>query len=163
MLRSSPSGEPLCFDGMEGEVAAHIVELQARLVSKRGFNPGRSAEQRAEAEGRVESVVASAFCTVFGLSPEDRYTDVCEQVADFASHLAKGHIFPDANKRTTVAASVCMLHIAGLVPDVDDGADPESNALYLWIQGVVTGEKEARELAAALREYCAAEPCGGIA
>ena len=142
---------PLCLDGLEGAMAASIVDEHDRLAACRGFNPVLAGRMRADAEGLVASVVASSFCTFFGSPPEDRYADVFDQVADFAAHLAKGHIFPDANKRTTVVAVGGALHLAGLALEHGDDPDPERNLLYGWIQDVVTGDRGTAELAEVLR------------
>lgn len=152
---------PLCLDGLEATVAANIVDEHDRLAASRGFNPELAGRLREDAEGLVASVVASSFCTFFGSPPEERYGDVFEQVADFAAHLAKGHIFPDANKRTTVVAVGGALHLAGFVLEHGDESDPERNLLYRWVQDVVTGDRSPAELVEVLRANCRAEEPAG--
>lgn len=75
-----------------------------------------------------------------------------DQIADFATHMAKDHIFPDWNKRTTVTMSIAALYFAGFILQGDDAASSGSNMLYQWIQDVVSGEKSRDDLARALRE-----------
>lgn len=152
---------PLCLDGLEGAMAAGIVAQRDRLAASRGFNPELGGRLRADAEGLVASVISSSFCTYFGSAPEDRYGDVFDQAADFAAHLAKGHIFPDANKRTTVVATAGILHLAGASLDVGDETDPEHNVLYQWVQDAVTGGRGAAELAEVLRSHCRPAQDGG--
>lgn len=143
---------PLCFDGVEFELAASIVEMHDTAVSCRGFAPELSEEQLDEVLGRVASVVNAAFCTVFGSHPTDRYRDVFEQISLFASMLAKDHIFPDENKRTTVTASLSILELAGVTLDIEDADDPDGNELYMWVQDVVTGSRDIDVLSDVLRE-----------
>lgn len=144
---------PLCFDGMEYDLALDIADMHDALVSDRGFCPPMPESQLDEAVGRVASVVSASFGSFFGVSPRERYGDLFDQIADFAEHLSKDHIFPDANKRTTVAASISILRTAGCTLDMEDAADPEDNALYDWIQDVVTGGKSTSELAEVLRSH----------
>lgn len=144
--------EPLCFDELELELSATIVEVHDRIVKTKGFNPDVSEEQYEETVGRVASVVSSIFCTIFGESPKRRYEDVFDQLSTFAAHLSRDHIFPDANKRTTVVMVMAFLRVTGLTLDIDDSEDPSSNVLYIWIQHIVSSEKTVDELAAILRE-----------
>lgn len=144
--------EPMCFDKLELELSTTIVEVHDRIVKTKGFSPDVSEEQYEETVGRVVSVVSSIFCTIFGESPKQRYKDVFDQLSTFAAHLSRDHIFPDANKRTTVVMVMAFLRVAGLTLDIDDSEDPSSNVLYIWIQDIVSSEKTVDELAAILRE-----------
>ena len=144
--------EPMCFDGLEIDLSATIVDVHNRVVIIKGFNPGSSEDQYEEAVGRVASVVSSIFCTIFGESPKQRYEDVFDQLSTFAAYLSRDHIFPDANKRTTVVVVMAFLRVIGLTLDVDDSNNPSDNMLYKWIQDVVSSEKTVEELAAILRE-----------
>lgn len=148
--------EPLCLDGYESSLAETIVGIHDRIVCEKGFNPGFSEQQYLEAVGLVESVVAPIFCTFFGQRPCERYPDVFAQVSAFATHLSKDHIFPDANKRTTVVAVLALLRQSGLTLGVPDSADPSENLLYGWIQEVVSSEKSLEELTEVLRENAVA-------
>jgi death-on-curing protein len=144
---------PFCFDGLEEDLAVTIVEIHDQVVSSRGFNPITTERQDDEILGRVISAVSSSFSSHFGITPAQRYEDLFVQLAEFASHLAKDHIFPDGNKRTTVIISFAILHSAGYTLNINDSADPEKNLLYQWIQDVVTNEKDISELAEFLRDH----------
>lgn len=152
-LCSEDYAPPLCFDGRENDLAVTIVEVHDCVVLKRGYNPSLSESQRDEMIGKIESVISSVFGSFFGSEPSSRYQDVFHQVAVFAAHLSKDHIFPDGNKRTTVVMSVALLYIAGYTLDIDDPPDSEDNILYKWVQDVVTGGKEIEELADVLRDH----------
>lgn len=80
-----------------------------------------------------------------------KYSDVFEQIADFAMRLSKGHIFPDGNKRTTVVISLAVFHAVGVSLDIKDSLEPDDNEVYLWIQGVATGGKSTEGLTEASR------------
>lgn len=144
--------EPICFDELELELSVTIVEVHDRIVKTKGFNPDVSEDQYEETVGRVTSVVSSIFCTIFGESPKQRYRDVFDQLSTFADHLSRDHIFPDANKRTTVVMVMAFLRVMGLTLDIDDSKDPSNNVLYLWIQDIVSSEKTVDELATILRD-----------
>lgn len=149
----APWVAPLCFDGLEEVFAEDVVKMHDALVAERGFCPQMRESQAEETSGRVASVISSAFGSFFGMSPRERYRDFFDQAADFAAHLSKGHIFPDANKRTTVAATISVVRAAGYTLDIDDDDDPESNQLYRWIQDIVTDSRETKELAEVLRRH----------
>lgn len=143
---------PICLDGCEEGFAIAAVDVHDAIVSQQGFNPECPDELRDEIVGKICSVVMSAFGTFFGSHPRERYDDVFDQIADFATHMAKDHIFPDGNKRTTVTMSIAALYFAGFILQGDDAASSGSNMLYQWIQDVVSGEKSRDDLARALRE-----------
>ena len=143
---------PRCFDGAEEDLASLVVEVHDRLVSVKGFNPNVSQDYREEMTGRIVSVIFSSFSTHFDFSPADRYFDIFDQIADFAMRLSRDHIFPDGNRRTTVVISMAILHISGVVLDIEDPAEPDKNEIYLWIQDVVTGDRTKEELAQMLRD-----------
>lgn len=142
----------LCFDWGEEDLADLVMTVHDDLVTKKGFDPGLSAEGREETRGRVLSVIVPSFATVYGIGPSERYSDVFEQVADFAMRLANDHIFPDGNKRTTVVMSLGLLRFAGVSLLIEDADDPQDNEVYKWIQDVVTKKKTRDELAQALRD-----------
>lgn len=146
------SAEPMCFDEFELELSTTIVEVHDRIVKVKGFNPDVSDDQYEETVGRVTSVVSSIFCTIFGEPPKRRYKDVFDQLSTFAAHLSRDHIFPDANKRTTVVMVMAFLRVIGLTLNIDDSEEPSNNVLYIWIQDIVSSEKTVDELAAILRE-----------
>jgi death-on-curing protein len=66
--------------------------------------------------------------------------------------MAKDHIFPDANKRTTVVISLALLLFADVVLDISDADDPEDNEVYHWIEDVVTRKRSIEQLAQFLRD-----------
>ena len=151
--QGSEKVRPLCFDGLEEELAATVVDIHDRIVENQGFNPGYFGDQREETIERVLSVVSAVFCTYFDVPPDQKYTDIYEQISVFAAHLSKDHIFADANKRTTVIFSIAFLRLSGITLDIEDLDKPDENILYRWIQDVVTGEKGVVELAQTLRAY----------
>lgn len=150
-MMSESGARPLCFDDAVEEMAISIVDTHDGIVLGKGFNPGFSEVQYREQVERVTSVLYPVFCTVYGDGPETRFADVFEQVSTFAEHLAKDHIFPDANKRTTVVFSLTFLGKAGFGLDAVDASDPSDNVLYAWIQDVVSGDKSLGQLADDLR------------
>lgn len=156
-----PSAAPLCFDGGGEEIASAIVDALAStiiaahdaLVDQRGFNPKAKLPEDETAE-RVKAAICASFCTYFGSRPSDRFTDVFDQVAHFASNFARDHIFLDGNKRTTMVMSFAILRIPGFTIGGDDSYTPENNEAYRWIQDVVTHDCTEKELAAYLRDNC---------
>lgn len=66
--------------------------------------------------------------------------------------LAKDHCFGDGNKRTTVRVAVAILYAHGVILDADDSPDPEKNGIYQWIQQLVEGKKDYKEIASLLRD-----------
>lgn len=140
---------PVCFDGGEFEFAEFIVDAHAEVVRERGFDP---TTDRARLVNDVCTPVNSSFCTIYGQSPANRFADIFDQVAHFASHLAKDHIFPDGNKRTTVKIVLAVLSRAGVEFDMPDYDDPESNVVYMWVQSVVAGDGSQEALANELRQ-----------
>lgn len=112
-----------------------------------------SAEQEQAEVGRVVSVLYPVFSIVFGQSPAERYADLFEQVSDYASHMAKRHVFADGNKRTTVKVTLALLNMMSIDIRGVDSESPNDNMLYRWIQSVVTGDRDHVELAALLRDH----------
>ena len=149
-----PSGDgisPVCFDGREDDVARSIVGIHDLVVRIRGFNPSLSGSQVDELSGRVMAVVVCSFCTMFGVAPTERFGDIFDQIAFFAEHLAKDHVFHDGNKRTTLLVSLAFLARSGCIVDMPDMDSPEDNEMYRWIQDTVTGERTQNDLAEDLR------------
>lgn len=147
--------EPRCFDGMEPELADDIVACHDAVVAKSGFNPAPSARCREVFAEQVQSVIYSVFGTIYGSKPDDRYADLFVQMADFAIHLSRDHIFPDGNKRTTVISTMALLKHSGFILQVEDAPSIEDNELYDWIENVVRGLAGLDELAGFLRCNCA--------
>lgn len=73
-------------------------------------------------------------------------TDVCDLAACYATFIAKGHCFNDANKRTATAALFYILAINDIEIDFAD------LTLAQWIIDVATDQKSEVELATWLRD-----------
>lgn len=101
----------------------------------------------------MASIISSTFTPVFGQSPRLRYKDIFDQIGSFAEHLSKRHVFADGNKRTTMQVSLALLAVQGVVIDVPDAPSPEENAMYKWIQDIVTGRRSTSELSDFLRRH----------
>lgn len=71
--------------------------------------------------------------------------DVCDLAACYATFIAKGHCFNDANKRTATAALFYIIAINDIKIDFAD------LTLAQWIIDVATDQKGEVELAAWLR------------
>lgn len=142
---------PLCIDEYMRDFAETIVDIHDELVNKKGFNPKLTERQQAEMADKVISAIAASFCTIFGTYPAERYRDIFCQIADFATHLSKDHIFPDGNKRTTVVVSMALLRFRGILLDIEDNQNPENNEIYRWIEDIVTSKRTKEELAEFLR------------
>lgn len=96
---------PLVLDdaGSLEAMAGAVMRLHSKLLTIGRCYKTDAAGDRATLElGRIESVLAGAFCTIFGQSPADRFTDIFDQVAYVAEHMVKDHIFEDGNKRTSL-------------------------------------------------------------
>ena len=72
-------------------------------------------------------------------------TDVCDLAACYATFIAKGHCFNDANKRTAATTLYFVLVINGVDADFSD------LGLAQWIIDVATDQKSEIDLAAWLR------------
>ena len=152
-MSSCDSFPAACYDGGEEELAATIIDAHAEvLIGSKGFEPDSVADE--EMIGRILPVISSFFCTIFEVPPCKRYEDIFEQMAGFATHLAKDHLFFDGNKRTTTKVTFAMLYKAGITFDIGDPDDIEHNEIYLWIQDIVTGGRTEAQLASYLRENC---------
>lgn len=134
----------IAFAGIVCSIQREIVDTSQGL-----------ATVKQEVQGGVENVLYSSFAIIFDRPPADRnnYTDIFDQIADFATHLAKDHIFPDANKRTTVLTCVALLRNNGIILDIEDSVNPFDNALYKWIQNIVEGKIARASLAEQLRSH----------
>lgn len=96
---------PLVLDdaGSLEDMAAAVMRLHSTLMTVgRCYTTDATGDRAALELGRVESVLAGAFCTIFGQSPTDRFTDIFDQVTYVAEHMVKDHIFEDGNKRTSL-------------------------------------------------------------
>lgn len=144
----------LIYDDEEAleALTSAIIELHESLASKGVcYKVEMTESMRKEISERITSVLVPTFCTVFGQSPSERFPDVFAQVGFFAEHLAKGHIFDDGNKRTTLIMSMAILRIAHINLTFEDAEDSKQNRYYLWIQDIVSGKVSTSELVEELR------------
>lgn len=108
---------PLVLDdaGSLEAVAAAVMRLHSTLMTVgRCYTTDATGDRAALELGRVESVLAGAFCTIFGQSPADRFADIFDQVTYVAEHMVKDHIFEDGNKRTSLVFALSVLRFAAL-------------------------------------------------
>lgn len=96
-------------------------------------------------------MLVGAFCTIFGQSPADRFTDIFDQTAYVAEHMVKDHIFEDGNKRTSLVFALSVLRFASTPVVLSDSPEPKDNQYYAWIQDLVSGNCTTSGLAEELR------------
>lgn len=157
--RSARPFAPLVLDdaGSLEAMAGAVMRLHSALLTIGRCYTTVAADDRATLElGRIESVLAGAFCTIFGQSPADRFTDIFDQVAYVAEHMVKDHIFEDGNKRTSLVFALSVLRFAGTPVVLSDSPEPKDNQYYAWIQDLVARRRTNSELAEELR-------CGFVA
>lgn len=150
---------PLVFDdaGSLEAMAAAVMRLHSTLMTVGRCYTTDATGSRATLElGRVESVLAGAFCTIFGQSPADRFADIFDQVTYVAEHMVKDHIFEDGNKRTSLVFALSVLRFAGTPVVLSDSPEPKDNQYYAWIQDLVSSRRTNSELAEELRRGCVA-------
>lgn len=148
---------PLVLDdaGSLEAMAAAVMCLHSTLMTLGRCYTTDTAGDRAALElGRVESVLAGAFCTIFGQSPADRFADIFDQVTYVAEHMVKDHIFEDGNKRTSLVFALSVLRFAGTPVVLSDSPEPKDNQYYAWIQDLVSSSRTTSELAEELRRGC---------
>lgn len=81
---------PLVLDdaGSLEDMAAAVMRLHSTLMTVgRCYTTDATGDRAALELGRVESVLAGAFCTIFGQSPADRFADIFDQVTYVAEHM----------------------------------------------------------------------------
>lgn len=148
---------PLVLDdaGSLEAMAGAIMRLHSTLLTiGRCYTTDATGERAARELGRVESVLAGAFCTIFGQSPADRFTDIFDQVAYVAEHMVKDHIFEDGNKRTSLVFALSVLRFASTPVVLSDSPEPKDNQYYAWIQDLVARRRTLDDLANELRRHC---------
>ena len=148
---------PLVLDdaGSLEDMAAAVMRLHSTLMTVgRCYTTDATGDRAALELGRVESVLAGAFCTIFGQSPVDRFADIFDQVAYVAEHMVKDHIFEDGNKRTSLVFALSVLRFAGTPVVLSDSSEPKDNQYYVWIQGLVARRRTLDDLANELRCHC---------
>lgn len=152
---------PLVLDdtgSLEAMVGA-VMRLHNTLMTIGRCYTTDASGNRAELErGRVESVLSGAFCTIFGQSPADRFTDIFDQVTYVAEHMVKDHIFEDGNKRTSLVFTLSVLRLADAPVVLSDAPEPKDNQYYAWIQDLVTGSRTRADLADELRHNYVVRP-----
>lgn len=134
---------PLVLDdaGSLEAIAAAVMRLHSTLMTVgRCYTTDATGDRAALELGRVESVLAGAFCTIFGQSPADRFAD----------------IFEDGNKRTSLVFALSVLRFAGTPVVLSDSPEPKNNQYYVWIQDLVSGNRTISALAEELRRGCVA-------
>lgn len=102
---------PLVLDdaGSLKAMAVAVMRLRSTLMKVgRCYTTDATGDRAALELGRVESVLAGAFCTIFGQSPADRFADIFDQVTYVAEHMVKDHIFEDGNKRTSLVFALSV-------------------------------------------------------
>lgn len=148
---------PLVLDdtgSLEAMVGA-VMRLHYTLMTIGRCYTTDASGDRAELErGRVESVLSSAFCTIFGQSPTNRFTDIFDQVTYVAEHMVKDHIFEDGNKRTSLVFALSVLRLTDAPVVLSDAPEPKDNQYYVWIQNLVTGIRTRADLVDELRHNC---------
>lgn len=150
---------PLVLDdaGSLEDMAAAVMRLHSTLMTVgRCYTTDATGDRAALELGRVESVLAGAFCTIFGQSPANRFADIFDQVTYVAEHMVKDHIFEDGNKRTSLVFALSVLRFAGTPVVLSDSPEPKDNQYYAWIQDLVSSRRTNSELAEELR-------CGFVA
>lgn len=150
---------PLVLDEPEPleAMAAAVMRLHSTLMTVgRCYTTDATVDRAALERGRVESVLAGAFCTIFGQSPADRFADIFDQITYVAEHMVKDHIFEDGNKRTSLVFALSVLRLAGAPVELSDASEPKDNQYYAWIQDLVSGSRTTSELAEELRCGCVA-------
>lgn len=150
---------PLVLDdaGSLKAMAAAVMRLHSTLMKVgRCYTTDATGDRAALELGRVESVLAGAFCTIFGQSPADRFADIFDQVTYVAQHMVKDHIFEDGNKRTSLVFALSVLRFAGTPVVLSDSPEPKDNQYYVWIQDLVSSSRTTSELAEELRHGCVA-------
>lgn len=150
---------PLVLDdaGSLKNIVAAVMRLHSTLMKVgRRYTTDATGDRAALELGRVESVLAGAFCTIFGQSPADRFADIFDQVTYVAEHMVKDHIFEDGNKRTSLVFALSVLRVAGTPVVLSDSPEPKDNQYYAWIQDLVSSSRTTSELAEELRRGCVA-------
>ena len=148
---------PLVLDdtGSLEAMAEAVMRLHSTLMTVgRCYTTDATGDRAALELGRIESVLAGAFCTIFGQSPADRFADIFDQVTYVAEHMVKDHIFEDGNKRTSLVFALSVLRFAGTPVELSDSSEPKDNQYYAWIHDLVARRRTLDDLANELRCHC---------
>lgn len=149
-----PSFDPLVFDDEEAieALASSVMQLHEGLLAfGKCYTTCITSDRATLIHGRIESVLSNAFCTIYGQSPIDRFSDIFGQASYIAEHMAKDHIFEDGNKRTSLVIAFAIISLRNVSVDFSDNPTPEDNPYYEWIQDLVSGKRTREELANELR------------
>lgn len=149
-----PSFDPLVFDDEEAieALASSVMQLHEGLLAfGKCYTTCITSDRATLIHGRIESVLSNAFCTIYGQSPIDRFSDIFDQASYIAEHMAKDHIFEDGNKRTSLVIAFAIISLRNVSVDFSDNPTPEDNPYYEWIQDLVSGKRTREELANELR------------
>lgn len=161
--RQAHPSAPLVLDdaGSLEAMAAAVMCLHSTLMTVgRCYTTDATGNRAALELGCVESVLAGAFCTIFGQSPADRFADIFDQVTYVAEHMVKDHIFEDGNKRSSIVFAFAVLRFAGTPVVLSDSPESKDNQYYAWIQDLVSGNRSRDELAEELRRnYVVCHDC----
>lgn len=155
IMRQSTPTDPLVFDDEEaiGALASSVMHAHERLfASGKCYTTCMTGDRAALIHGRIESVLSNAFCTIFGQSPIDRFSDIFDQASYIAEHMAKDHIFEDGNKRTSLVFAFAIIRVRKVSVNFSDSPNPQDNPYYEWIQDLVSGKRTREELAYSLRK-----------
>lgn len=150
---------PLVLDdtGSLEAMAGAVMRLHSTIMTiGRCYTTDATGDRATLELRRVESVLAGAFCTIFGQSPADRFADIFDQVTYVAEHMVRDHIFEDGNKRTSLVFALSVLRLAGAPVVLSDAPEPKDNQYYTWIQDLVSESRTTSELAEELRRGCVA-------
>lgn len=149
-----PSFDSLVFDDEEAieALASSVMQLHEGLLAfGKCYTTCITSDRATLIHGRIESVLSNAFCTIYGQSPIDRFSDIFDQASYIAEHMAKDHIFEDGNKRTSLVIAFAIISLRNVSVDFSDNPTPEDNPYYEWIQDLVSGKRTREELANELR------------
>lgn len=135
------------------DLAAKICAFQQGLGEEFAlYSPDPTDGSVPAAREKLQSVLAATFCTYFGQSPAERFSDLFDQATYLAQHLAKDHLFQDGNKRTALTCALAILRSAGACVAFDDTDDPATNRYYAWIQDIVSDTRSNEALSEELRQ-----------
>ena len=107
------------------------MRLHSTLMTVgRCYTTDATGDRAALELGCIESVLAGAFCTIFGQSPTDRFADIFDQATYVAEHMVKDHIFEDGNKRTSLVFALSVLRLVGSPVVLSDSPESKDNQYY---------------------------------
>ena len=135
------------------DLASKICAFQQGLGEEFAlYSPGPTGGGVPVAREKLQSVLATTFCTYFGQSPAERFADLFDQATYLAQYLAKDHLFQDGNKRTALVTALAILRSTGVCVAFADTDDPATNRYYVWIQDIVSGARTNEALSEELRQ-----------